>query len=103
MADTTKGIVAPAGWTYLYDLVVAQRVTNGQAPLQFPHARRFIMLATAGNVFITRDPKGDPAGVQISVTATAPTIIGGTTNASNESLRNYYIKGGGTLQLDCDN
>jgi len=94
MADTTKGIVIPAGWTYLYDLVAAQRVTNVQPPLQFPHARRLIFLAgAAGTVFLCKDPKGNPAGMAISNDPANPTIRQTGVTAANENLRSWYIKG----------
>lgn len=103
MADATAGIVVPAGWTYLYDLVAARRVTTGQIPLKFPHARRYILLASAAaTVFLTKDPKGNPAGIEISADDLNPTKIEGQGIANIESLRNYYVKGGGTLYLECD-
>lgn len=103
MADTTKGIVIPADWTYLYDLVAAQRVTNGQSPLQFPHARRLIFIAAAaGSVFLCKDPKGNPAGEEVSADDIRPTIRESGTRLNNESLRTYYAKGGGTLELHCE-
>ncbi len=101
MADTTFAIPTNAGaWEYLFDLVVARRIATAQMPLQFPHARRLIFLAT-GVVKVCRDPKGNPDGETISTTATAPTIFESGTRLNNESLRNFYVKGGGTLQISC--
>lgn len=103
MADTTSGIVIPADWTYLYDLVAAQRIADGQPPLQFPHARRYIFLAAAaGTVFLCKDPKGNPAGIEVSADDINPTIYESGSRLNNESLRNFYARGGGTLQIDCD-
>ena len=102
MSDTTKGVVIPAGWTYLFDLVEAQRVTNAQPPLRFPHARRLIFLATAGAVSLCRDPKGDPVGTAVSTVAADPTIYESGSRLNNESLRTFYAKGGGTLQVECE-
>lgn len=103
MADTTKGIVIPAGWTYLYDLVAAQRVANAQPPLQFPHARRLIFIAAAAaTVFLCSDPKGNPAGIEVSADDINPTIFESGSRLNNESLRNFYAKGGGTLEVHCE-
>jgi hypothetical protein len=105
MADTTAGIVVPNVWTYLYDLVVARRVTTAQMPLKFPHARRFTLISSAaGAIFLTRDPKGNPAGQEVSADDINPTLIEGGGNSNIESLRNFYVKGNAaaTLYLDCD-
>lgn len=103
MADTTKGIVVPANWTYLYDLITAQRIANGQPPIQFPFACRITFLAAAaGTVFICRDPTGNPAGQEVSADDINPTVFDAGHPIPSESLRTFYVKGGGTLQVDCD-
>jgi hypothetical protein len=102
MSDTTDGIPTNAGaWEYLYDLIVARRAAVGQMPLQFPHARRVIMLAV-GVVKLCRDPKDDPLGETVSTTVTAPTIFESGSRLNNESLRTFYVRGGGTLQISCE-
>lgn len=101
MADTTDGIPTNAGaWEYLFDLVAARRIAAGQIPLQHPHARRIKMLAT-GVVKICKDPIGNPAGETIPTVAPALTYTSGT-RLNNESLRTYYVRGGGTLQVEMD-
>lgn len=102
MADTTDGIPTNAGaWEYLYDKIVARRVATGQLPLQFPHARRLSFLAT-GVVKLTKDPKGNPVGETIPESPSAPRVKESGSMMNNESLRNYYVRGGGTLQVDCE-
>lgn len=94
MADSTAGIPIPADWTYLFDLVAARRVALGKPPLQFPHARRLIFVASAaGAVFLTKDPTDNPPGIEVSADDINPTIFESGSRLNNESLRTYYAKG----------
>lgn len=100
MSDSTNAVPTNGGaWENLYDLVVARRAAAGQTPLQFPFARRLILLAT-GVVKYCKDPVGAPVGITVSTTATLPTIFESGTRLDNESLRTYFVTGGGTLQVD---
>lgn len=101
MADTTSVIPTnAAAWEYLYDLVVARRVANGQLPIQFPHARRLTFLAV-GVVKLCHDPKGDPVG--IVVPTAEPGLVRESSSRFNlENLRHWYCKGGGTLSVTCE-
>lgn len=101
MAETTDGIPTNAGaWEYLYDLIVARRIVAGQIPLPFPFGRRLKMLAT-GVVKICKNPIGNPVGETIPTTV--PVVFGSGSSLNNESLRTYYVRGGGTLQIEIDN
>ena len=103
MSETTGNVLTNAGaWEQLYPLIVARRTALNQAPIPFTSCRRIILLAS-GAVLYCKDPKANPVGVTVSVTPNAPTMFdGGGAKSECESLRSFYVKGGGLLEVTID-
>lgn len=105
MGDSTHGIVPPADWTYLYDLVEARRIVLNKPPLRFMSAIRYTFVASAaGTIFLTNDPTDNPPGMEISADDINPTIRESSGSPHGPSIRNFFVKGNAaaTLQVDCD-
>lgn len=94
VATIPAGAVDLAHAAYLYDLIIAGRVSDGQKPLEFPHARRLVLKApstNAGSVFLTKDPKSTAIGKKLIADAVYEEASGGGTN--NQSILGWYIYG----------
>jgi hypothetical protein len=99
MAETTPGIpTSGAGWEYLYDLITARRTALNKPPLMFPFGRRNTFLAV-GVVKLCKDPTDAPVGITVSTDPLNPTVFESGNRHNHESLRNWYVTGGGTLEV----
>lgn len=104
MGEITKVTISattPQGAQYLYDLIVAQRITDGRPPLRFNFARilRFRVPTGGATVFIVDDPIAGLEGIKILAEEQEKDSSG--TRMNNETLLGKYVYGvGGAAVLE---